>query len=84
VNQSHATGRKCGKRAAITVIRGDQSVGLCATCARQCVESAGSSASISPPFGVFEIAPAQILQSAVRLHELASSPTTQTRFASPA
>src|SRR4029077_5787091 len=43
----------------------------------------GSSASISPPSAVFEIAPAQVLHGAVRLHGLASSPTpdTQVRLA---
>src|ERR1700719_3060086 len=35
----------------------------------------GSSASISPPAAVFEIAPAQVLHGAVRLHGLTSSPT---------
>src|SRR4029077_4290947 len=45
----------------------------------------GSRASISPPGAVFEIAPAQVLQGAVRLHGLASSPTpeTQVRLACP-
>src|SRR5580700_10987178 len=38
----------------------------------------GSSASISPPAAVFEIAPAQVLQGAVRLQGLASSPTPDT------
>ena len=38
----------------------------------------GSSASISPQAAVFEIAPAQVLQGAVRLHGLASSPTPDT------
>src|ERR1043166_4060109 len=43
----------------------------------------GSSASISPQGAVFEIAPAQVLQGAVRLQGLASSPTpdTQVRLA---
>src|SRR5258708_20403237 len=43
----------------------------------------GSRASISPPAAVFEIAPAKVLQGAVRLHGLASSPTpdTQVRLA---
>src|ERR1700716_1695492 len=40
---------------------------------------AGSSASISPPAAVFEIAPAKVLQGAVRLHGLASSPTPETQ-----
>src|SRR5882672_2231987 len=39
----------------------------------------GSSASISPPAAVFEIAPANVLQGAVRLHGLASSPTPDTQ-----
>jgi hypothetical protein len=39
---------------------------------------AGSSASISPPAAVFEIAPAQVLQGAVRLHGLTSSPVPET------
>src|SRR5258705_5382266 len=39
----------------------------------------GSSASISPQAAVFEIAPAQVLQGAVRLHGLASSPTPDTQ-----
>src|SRR5690349_9586907 len=38
----------------------------------------GSRASISPPGAVFEIAPAQVLQGAVRLQGLASSPTPET------
>jgi hypothetical protein len=40
---------------------------------------------ISPPEAVFEIAPAKVLQGAVRLHGLASSPTpeTQVRVAWP-
>src|SRR2546423_13114669 len=44
---------------------------------------AGSSASISPKLAVFEIAPAKVLQGAVRLQGLASSPTpdTQVRLA---
>src|SRR5258708_6882505 len=43
----------------------------------------GSRASISPPGAVLEIAPAKVLQGAVRLHGLASSPTpdTQVRLA---
>src|SRR5882762_9174776 len=39
----------------------------------------GSRASISPPAAVFEIAPAKVLQGAVRLHGLASSPTPDTQ-----
>src|SRR5713226_7413715 len=39
----------------------------------------GSSASISPPAAVFEMAPAKVLQGAVRLHGLASSPTPDTQ-----
>src|SRR3954465_5740617 len=35
----------------------------------------GSRQLISPPFAVFEIAPANVLHGAVRLHGLASSPT---------
>src|SRR5213083_2963092 len=38
----------------------------------------GSSASISPAAAVLEIAPAKVLQGAVRLHGLASSPTPET------
>src|SRR4029453_9855566 len=38
----------------------------------------GSRASISPPMKVLEIAPAKVLQGAVRLHGLASSPTPDT------
>src|SRR5215212_10927756 len=38
----------------------------------------GSNASISPQAAVFEIAPAQVLHGAVRLHGLASSPTPET------
>src|SRR6266436_3320780 len=38
----------------------------------------GSSASISPPSAVFEIAPAKVLQGAVRLQGLTSSPTPDT------
>src|SRR5215813_6092294 len=38
----------------------------------------GSRASISPQGAVFEMAPAQVLQGAVRLHGLASSPTPDT------
>src|SRR5712691_9409255 len=43
----------------------------------------GSRQSISPPAAVFEMAPANVLQGAVRLHGLASSPTpdTQVRLA---
>src|SRR6266568_3771405 len=39
----------------------------------------GSSASISPKLAVFEIAPAQVLHGAVRLHGLTSSPTPDTQ-----
>src|ERR1700731_139704 len=39
----------------------------------------GSSASISPPAAVLEIAPANVLQGAVRLQGLASSPTPETQ-----
>src|SRR5947207_6769389 len=39
---------------------------------------AGSSASISPPAAVFEIAPANVLHGAVRAHGFASSPTPET------
>src|SRR5437773_381567 len=38
----------------------------------------GSSASISPPAAVFEMAPAKVLHGAVRLHGFASSPTPDT------
>ena len=38
----------------------------------------GSRALISPPAAVLEIAPAKVLQGAVRLHGLASSPTPET------
>src|ERR1700756_3544208 len=38
----------------------------------------GSRVSISPPAAVFEIAPANVLQGAVRLHGFASSPTPET------
>src|ERR1700725_961 len=38
----------------------------------------GSRTLISPPGAVFEIAPAKVLQGAVRLHGLASSPTPET------
>src|SRR5262245_47138877 len=38
----------------------------------------GSSASISPPAAVFEIAPAKVLHGAVRLQGFASSPTPDT------
>src|SRR6476661_4531803 len=40
---------------------------------------AGSRASISPLVAVFEMAPAKVLQGAVRLHGLASSPTPDTQ-----
>jgi hypothetical protein len=40
---------------------------------------AGSSAEISPPAAVLDIAPAKVLQGAVRLHGLASSPTPDTQ-----
>jgi hypothetical protein len=39
----------------------------------------GSSASISPPGAVFEMAPGKVLHGAVRLHGLASSPTPETQ-----
>src|ERR1700752_2939121 len=39
----------------------------------------GSRTLISPPAAVFEIAPAKVLQGAVRLHGLASSPTPDTQ-----
>src|SRR5687767_3047185 len=39
----------------------------------------GSSTEISPPAAVFEIAPAKVLQGAVRLHGLTSSPTPETQ-----
>src|SRR5262245_60632315 len=39
----------------------------------------GSSASISPPRAVLEIAPAKVLQGAVRLQGLTSSPTPETQ-----
>src|SRR5437870_11648767 len=39
----------------------------------------GSRQSISPFVAVFEIAPAKVLQGAVRLHGLASSPTPDTQ-----
>ncbi len=39
----------------------------------------GSRASISPPAAVLEIAPAKVLQGAVRLQGLASSPTPDTQ-----
>src|SRR6516162_8978719 len=39
----------------------------------------GSRASISPPGAVFEIAPANVLQGAVRLQGLTSSPTPETQ-----
>ena len=39
----------------------------------------GSSTEISPPAAVLEIAPANVLQGAVRLHGLTSSPTPDTQ-----
>ena len=39
----------------------------------------GSRTLISPPVAVFEMAPAKVLQGAVRLHGLASSPTPETQ-----
>src|ERR1700742_4127904 len=39
----------------------------------------GSMQLISPPAAVLEIAPAKVLQGAVRLHGLASSPTPETQ-----
>jgi hypothetical protein len=39
----------------------------------------GSKVLISPPVAVFEIAPANVLQGAVRLQGLASSPTPETQ-----
>src|SRR5262245_33848396 len=39
----------------------------------------GSRQLISPPLAVFEMAPAKVLQGAVRLHGLASSPTPETQ-----
>ncbi len=39
----------------------------------------GSSTEISPPAAVFEMAPAKVLQGAVRLHGLTSSPTPETQ-----
>jgi hypothetical protein len=39
---------------------------------------AGSKQLISPPAAVFDIAPANVLQGAVRLHGFASSPTPDT------
>ena len=39
----------------------------------------GSRTLISPPVAVLEIAPAKVLQGAVRLHGLASSPTPETQ-----
>src|SRR5436305_66542 len=39
----------------------------------------GSSTSISPLAAILEIAPAKVLQGAVRLHGLASSPTPETQ-----
>src|SRR5258708_34332651 len=44
-----------------------------------CPNPPGSRQSISPPTAVFEIAPAKVLQGAVRLHGLASSPTPDTQ-----
>ena len=38
----------------------------------------GSSTEISPPAAVFEMAPANVLHGAVRLHGLTSSPTPDT------
>ena len=38
----------------------------------------GSRQLISPPAAVFEMAPAKVLQGAVRLHGLTSSPTPET------
>ena len=38
----------------------------------------GSRQLISPPAAVLEMAPAKVLQGAVRLHGLASSPTPET------
>src|SRR5204862_26658 len=40
----------------------------------------GSSTEISPQAAVFEIAPAKVLQGAVRLQGFASSPTTETQL----
>src|SRR4051794_27951777 len=39
----------------------------------------GSRTEISPPAAVFEIAPANVLHGAVRLHGFASSPTPETQ-----
>src|SRR5580704_12215110 len=39
----------------------------------------GAGALISPAAGVFEMAPAEVLHGAVRLHGLASSPTPETQ-----
>ncbi len=39
----------------------------------------GSSTEMTPPVAVFEIAPANVLHGAVRLHGLASSPTPDTQ-----
>jgi hypothetical protein len=39
----------------------------------------GSSTEISPPAAVFEMAPANVLHGAVRLHGFASSPTPDTQ-----
>src|SRR5437763_16523864 len=39
----------------------------------------GSRQLISPPAAVFEMAPAKVLQGAVRLHGLTSSPTPETQ-----
>src|SRR5215510_10640065 len=43
----------------------------------------GSNASISPQAAVFEMAPAQVLQGAVRLQGFASSPTPETQVREP-
>ena len=42
-------------------------------------QPSGSRQLISPPFAVLEMAPAKVLQGAVRLHGLASSPTPHTQ-----
>lgn len=39
----------------------------------------GSRTEISPPFAVFEMAPAKVLHGAVRLHGFTSSPTPETQ-----
>src|SRR6266851_2522230 len=44
-----------------------------------CPKPPGSRQSISPLVAVFEMAPAKVLQGAVRLHGLASSPTPDTQ-----